>query len=235
MVSHSPRVLALAMTVLVAVSLTQDAQAQISFTNSGQVSFEEGSTQPPISGFLTDAANNSIGYTISNLGPLVFGWNGPLSSEQGGVQHNFDTGAMVDDTLFFQLEFAEPIASLTLSQTLDRTAGGNDGGSLAIGSDAASVDVFAGTQSVGNLNSVLISGGGATATLAPTSNADDDWFINLSNVQSVTVEYDPTPTSGVGGEWLTFSNATILAIPEPSTFFGLTALFAASALRRRRV
>ena len=144
------------------------------------------------------------------------------------------------------MEFDSPIASLSLSQTPVRTAGNNSGGLLGIDSDAASATVFAGTQGLGtdglsNLNNVLINQGNVEATLARTDNNEDDWLVTLNNVQTVTIQYDPTTdaTSGIGAEWLTFSNATIsaatiAAIPEPSTFFGLTALFTATAMRRRR-
>ena len=87
---------------------------------------------------------------------------------------------------------------------------------------------------------MLINQGNVDATLARTDNNEDDWLVTLNNVQTVTIQYDPTTnetpdiTSGIGAEWLTFSNATISAIPEPSTFFGLTALFTATAMRRRR-
>ena len=245
MTIYSLRAVAVAVATLFASGvLTQDAQAQFGFTNDGEVS-----AGSPITGFLTDAAGDSIGYEISALGPLVFGWNGSTSSEPGGVQHNFNT---VNGPIewSFQLEFDSPIASLSLSQTPVRTAGNNSGGLLGIDSDAASATVFAGTQGLGtdglsNLNSVAIVGGNVGATLARTDNNEDDWLVTLNNVQTVTIQYDPTTnatpdiTSGIGAEWLTFSNATIsaatiAAIPEPSTFFGLTALFTATAMRRRR-
>ena len=254
MTIYSLRAVAVAVATLFASGvLTQDAQAQFGFTNDGEVS--DGS---PISGFLTDAAGDSIGYEISALGPLVFGWNGSTSSEPGGVQHNFNTVDDQGDVVpvngpiewLFRLEFDSPIASLSLSQTPVRTAGNNSGGLLGIDSDAASATVFAGTQGLGtdglsNLNSVAIDGGNVGATLARTDNNEDDWLVTLNNVQTVTIQYDPTTnatpdiTSGIGAEWLTFSNATIsaatiAAIPEPSTFFGLTALFTATAMRRRR-
>ena len=240
MTIHSLRIVAVAVVTLLASDvLTQDARAQFGFSNAGQVS-----AGSPITGLLTDAAGDSIGYEISTLGPLVFGWNGSTSSELGGVQHNFNTVNGPIEWLF-QLEFDSPIASLSLSQTPVRTAGNNSGGLLDIDSDAASANVFAGTQGLGtdglsNLNSVLITGGDVDATLARTDNDEDDWLVTLNNVQTVTIQYDPTTnetpdiTSGIGAEWLTFSNATIAAIPEPSTFFGLTALFTATVMRRRR-
>ena len=242
MTIYSLRAVAVAVATLFASGvLTQDAQAQFGFSNAGQVS--DGS---PITGFLTDAAGDSIGYEISTLGPLVFGWNGNnTSSEPGGVQHNFNAVNGPIEWLF-ELEFDSPIASLSLSQTPVRTTGNNSGGLLDIDSDAAFATVFAGTQGLGtdgfsNLNSVLITGGDVDATLARTDNDEDDWLVTLNNVQTVTIQYDPTTdaTSGIGAEWLTFSNATIsaatiAAIPEPSTFFGLTALFTATAMRRRR-
>ena len=250
MTIHSLRIVAVAVVTLLASDvLTQDARAQFGFSNAGQVS-----AGSPITGFLTDAAGDSIGYEISTLGPLVFGWNGSTSSEPGVVQHNFNTVDAQGDVVpvngpiewLFELEFDSPIASLSLSQTPVRTDGNNSGGLLDIDSDAASANVFAGTQGLGtdglsNLNSVLITGGDVDATLARTDNDEDDWLVTLNNVQTVTIQYDPTTdaTSGIGAEWLTFSNATIsaatiAAIPEPSTFFGLTALFTATAMRRRR-
>ena len=240
MTIYSLRAVAVAVATLFASGvLTQDAQAQFGFTNDGEVS--DGS---PISGFLTDAAGDSIGYEISALGPLVFGWNGSTSSEPGVVQHNFNAVNGPIEWLF-ELEFDSPIASLSLSQTPARTTGNNSGGLLDIDSDAASASVFAGTQGLGtdglsNLNNVLINQGNVDATLARTDNNEDDWLVTLNNVQTVTIQYDPTTnatpniTAGIGAEWLTFSNATIAAIPEPSTFFGLTALFTATVMRRRR-
>ena len=240
MTIYSLRIVAVAVVTLLASDvLTQDARAQFGFSNTGQVS-----AGSPITGFLTDAAGDSIGYEISTLGPLVFGWNGSTSSEPGVVQHNFNAVNGPIEWLF-ELEFDSPIASLSLSQTPVRTTGNNSGGLLDIDSDAASASVFAGTQGLGtdglsNLNNVLINQGNVDATLARTDNNEDDWLVTLNNVQTVTIQYDPTTnetpdiTSGIGAEWLTFSNATISAIPEPSTFFGLTALFTATAMRRRR-
>ena len=87
MTIHSLRIVAVAVVTLLASDvLTQDARAQFGFSNAGQVS-----AGSPITGFLTDAAGDSIGYEISTLGPLVFGWNGSTSSEPGVVQHNFNT------------------------------------------------------------------------------------------------------------------------------------------------
>ena len=145
----------------------QYAQAQFGFSNAGQVSVGS-----PITGFLTDAAGDSIGYEISTPGPLAFGWNGSTSSEPGVVQHNFNAVNGPIEWLF-ELEFDSPIASLSLSQTPVQTAGNNSGGFLNIDSDAASATVFAGTQGLGtdglsNLNNVLINQGNVEATLART-------------------------------------------------------------------
>lgn len=229
------RTFAPALLFCVAVTV-QTAQAQISFTNSGTVS-----NGAPISGVLTDAEGDSIGYTISTTGPLFFGWNGESASELGGVQDNF---GQVDGTFdwVFQMAFDSPLESLTLAQTPIQTAGANSGGSLMIMSDAGNASVNAGMQGLGsdgvsNLNGVVVAGGDVSATLATTDNDEDDWFVNLENVQTVTVRYQPTATSPavVGSEWLTFTNADVVAIPEPSTLVGLGCLLATVSLRRRRV
>jgi hypothetical protein len=217
------------------VAASQPALAQISFTNSGQVG-----SSSPISGVLTDAEGDSIGYTISTTGPLFFGWNGDAASELGGVQENF---GQIDGTFdwIFTMAFDSPIESLTLSQTPFYSTGTNAGGSLMVMSDAANASANAGTQGLGsdslsNLNGVVVAGGDVSATLATTRNDEDDWFVNLENVQTVTVRYQPTATAPavVGSEWLTFSDANVVAIPEPSTLVGLGCLLATVTLRRRR-
>ena len=58
MTIHSLRIVAVAVVTLLASDvLTQDARAQFGFSNAGQVS-----AGSPITGFLTDAAGDSIGY-----------------------------------------------------------------------------------------------------------------------------------------------------------------------------
>ena len=218
------------------IASVQTVQAQISFSNIGEVS--NGS---PISGILTDAQGDSIGYSISTAGPLFFGWNEEGSSDPGGVQHQF---GQVDGTFdwVFTMAFDNPIDSLTLGQTPIHSTGANAGGSLMIMSDAANASANAGTQGLGsdgfsNLNSIVVAGGDVSANLATTANDEDDWSVNLENVQNVTVRYQPTATSPavVGSEWLTFTNADIVAVPEPSTLLGLGCLLTTVALRRRRV
>ena len=225
------------------IIIAQPARAQISFTGTGPVS--EGS---PVSGVLTDAEGDSVGYSISTIGPLFFGWNTSAASELGGIQGNFGSTSGSFDWIF-TMAFDRPVESLTLSQTPLRTAGGNAGGFLAILTDSNLATVDAGTQGLGpdglsNLGNVFTAGGDLIATLAPTANDEDDWSVDLNNVQNVTVRYQPTSASPavVEGEWLTFSDANIaavqiqpVAIPEPSVLLGLGCLLATTSLRRRRV
>lgn len=220
---------------------TQNLQAQTGYTNSGQVS-----AGAPISGTLTDAAGDSVGYEISTVGALFFGWNGNAGSEAAGVQTNFGQNTTIEDWVF-TLTFDTPIDQLTLSQTPLITSGANAGGTLAVLSDASSVSANLGTPGLGadglsNLAGAFpVNGGDVIATLLPTFNDEDDWSVQLNNLQTLTVLYQPigaTPAD-IGSEWFTFSDAVVgppvNVIPEPSTVLGLSGLLVTLTLRRRRV
>ncbi len=219
------------------VFLAEQAKGQTTFTGTGQVG--PGS---PISGTVTDADGDSIGYTISTVGPLFFNWNGGSNSELGGVVENFGS---TDGTFSwtYELSFDQPLDSITLVQTPVLTAGANSGGSLQLTSDASSASVVEGTQGLGNdslsnLNGSVVTGGNVSTTLVNTFNTEDDWSITLQDVQTVTVDYDPTATAPtvVGNEWLTFVNAQIsaVAVPEPSAGILLGLCLAHLGIARRR-
>lgn len=223
------------------IAFAQTCSGQVNFTNSGEVS--AGSS---ISGTLTDAAGDSVGYDVSTEGALFFGWNGHAGSDLGGVQANYAQSTEVVDWLF-TFTFDSPIEQLTLSQAPFLSDGANAGGNLFFFSDAASVEVDLGTQGLGpdglsNLDSAsTLNSGDVITTLLPTFNNEDDWSVSLSNLQSLTVLYQPLGDTGadIGSEWFTISEATVgppvaAAIPEPSALLGLTSLLAATALRRRR-
>jgi len=219
----------------------QDLHAQVNFTNSGQVTSDS-----PISGFLTDAAGDSVGYEISTVGALFFGWNGDADSEAGGVQADIGQNTTIDDWVF-TFNFDNPIDQLTLSQTPFVTSGENAGGGLTIFSDAGSVSVDLGTPGLGadgvsNLASAVpVNGGDVIASLSPTSNDEADWSVQLNDLTTLTVFYQPigATSADIGSEWFTISDAIVgppaTAIPEPSTLLSLGGILTALSLRRRRV
>jgi len=220
---------------------SQNLQAQLSFTNSGQVTSDS-----PINGFLTDAAGDSVGYEISTVGSLAFGWNGDAGSDLGGVQANFAQSTEILDWSF-TVSFDDPIEQLVLSQAPFRSVGGNAGGTLAILSDAGSLSIDLGTSGLGtdgvsNLAGAFpVNGGDVIATLNRTFNGEDDWSVALNNIQNLTVLYQPigATSADIGSEWFTISDATVgppvTAVPEPSTLLGLGGILTALSLRRRRV
>ena len=102
----------------------------------------------PIIGTLTDGAGNSVGYELSTVGPLFFGWNGQAGSEVSGVQTNFAQSSTINDWIF-TLSFDRPIDQLSLGQTNLFSTGANAGGMLLFFSDAASNSVNLGTPGLG--------------------------------------------------------------------------------------
>ncbi|MDA8564038.1 hypothetical protein N9L06_06255 [Mariniblastus sp.] len=164
-----------AVATLVSVFITQSAHAQISSSGSSVVS-----TGSPISGFLTDAAANTIEHDITTTGALFFGSKRSTSSELGGVQQNFGTGGAPFESIS-TLKFDNTIESRFLGQTPVLTTGANFGAELTSTSDAGSAKVIAGSQGMGvdgssNLDNVVSTDGDVTADLASTFNDEAiDW------------------------------------------------------------